>query len=84
MKACKKLTTEEINNLSDIARYFFNFVQSFGNKLRVHNFVNLQMVEDPIQNLDTVTGGIFQIYFYDDLISPDENSKIQSNKKLTK
>ena len=41
MKACKKLTTEEINNLSDIARYFFNFVQSFGNKLRVHNFVNL-------------------------------------------
>ena len=42
------------------------------------------MVEDPIQNLDTVAGGIFQIYFYDDLISPDENSKIQSNKKLTK
>lgn len=41
IKACKKLTTAEINNLSDIARYFFYFVQSFGNKLKVHNFVNL-------------------------------------------
>ena len=32
------------------------------------------MVEDPIQSLDTVTCGIFQIHFYDNLFNPDVNS----------
>ena len=41
------------------------------------------MVEDPIQSLDTVTCGIFQIYFYDNLFNPDVNSKIQNNKKTS-
>ena len=40
------------------------------------------MVEDPIQSLDTVTCGIFQIYFYDNFYdTPDVNNKIQNNKK---
>ena len=42
------------------------------------------MVEDPIQNLDAVTCGIFQVYFQDNLFNPDENSIIQNNKKLKK
>ena len=40
------------------------------------------MVEDPIQSVDTVPGGIFQIYFYDNFYdNPDVNSKIENNKK---
>ena len=42
------------------------------------------MVEDSIQSLDMVTCGKFQIYFYDNLFNPDENTKKQNNKKLTK
>ena len=35
-------------------------------------------------NLDTVTCGIFQIYFYDNLLNPDKHSKIQNKTKLNK
>ena len=42
------------------------------------------MVEDRIQDLDTVTCGIFQIYFYDNLFNPDKHSKIQNKAKLNK
>ena len=42
------------------------------------------MVEDPIQDIETVTCGIFQLYFYENLFNPKADSKIQNNKKLTK
>ena len=42
------------------------------------------MVEDPIQDIETVTCGIFQLYFYESLFNPKADSKIQNNKKLTK
>ena len=42
------------------------------------------MVEDRLQNLGSGTCGIFQLYFYDNLFNPDENSKIQDSTKLTK
>ena len=38
----------------------------------------------PYPNLDTVTCGIFQIYFYDNLLNPDKHSKIQNKTKLNK
>ena len=42
------------------------------------------MVEDRIQNLNSVTSGIFQIYFYDNLFNDDQNSKIPNKKESTK
>ena len=84
LNACKNLTKNELDNLSDTARDFFYFVQSFGNKLKICNFVNLWVVEDRIQDLDTVTCGIFQIYFYDNLLNLDKKSKIQNKTKLNK
>ena len=42
------------------------------------------MVEDRVQDLDSVTCGIFQLYFYDNLFNPDENSKIQNKTRLNK
>ena len=42
------------------------------------------MVEDRVQNLDSVTRGIFQIYFNDNLFNPDPNSKIQNKKRIDK
>ena len=63
---------------------FLNFVQSFGNKLKLRDFVNIWMVEGRVQDLDSVTCGIFQIYFYDNLLNPDQNSKIQNKKRLNR
>ena len=54
MNACKNLTKNELDNLSDTAREFFHFVQSFGNKLKLCDFVNLWVVEERIQDLGTV------------------------------
>ena len=84
LSACKKLNKEEINSLSETAKNFFYFIQAFGIKLKLRRFVNIWMVEDRLQNLDSATCGIFQIYFYQNLFNPEENSKIQGNAKLNK
>ena len=74
MRACKNFFQQEIVNLSDAARDLFHFVQSFDNFLKVNDFLDIWMVEDPYP---------FQIYFYKNLFNPDEKRKIQNNKKLT-
>ena len=82
--ACKHLTEDEINSLRDTARNFFCFIQAFRIKLKLRGFVNIWMVEDRLQDLESATCGIFQIYFYQNLFNPDQNSKIQSETKLNK
>ena len=76
--ACKKLSRYEINSLSDTAREFFYFIQAFGIKLKLKSFVNIWVVEDRIQDLDSSTCGIFQLHFYENLFNLDKNSKIQN------
>ena len=84
LNACKNLSNKELDNLSDTARYFFYFVQSFGNKLKLRDFLNIWMVEDRVQDLNFVTYGIFRIYFYRNFFNTDQNSKIQNKKRLNK
>ena len=52
-------------------------------ELKLCDFANLSVVEDRIQDLDSITCGIFQIYFYDNLFNPNKNCKIQNKIKLT-
>ena len=40
------------------------------------------MLEDRIQDLNSVSCGIVQLYFYDNLFNPNEYSKIQGKAKL--
>ena len=82
--ACKDLTKKEVDSLSDTARNFFYFIQAFGLKLKLRSFIDIWMVEDRVQYLDSATCGIFQIYFYDNLFNPDKNSKIQSETEFKK
>ena len=82
--ACKQLSKDEILSLSDTARNFLYFVQGFENKLKLRSFLNIWMVEDRLQDLDSSTCGIFQIFFYQNLFNPPENSKIQGETKLNK
>ena len=82
--ACKELSKKEIDSLTNTARDFFYFVQVFGIKLKLRSFVNIWMVEDRIQDLDSNSCGIFQLYFYENLFNPDQNSKIQNETKFKK
>ena len=84
LNAYKNLSVEERDALSDTASNFFHFIQDFGNKLWLRNFVNTWIVEDRVQNLDFVTCSIFQLYFFDNLFNPKENSKIQDKARLNK
>ena len=57
---------------------------SSGKNEELANFVvNVWILQDPIKISKTVTCGTFQIYFYENLFFPDENSKTRSYKKLT-
>ena len=47
LNVCKNLTKNELDT-----REFFYFVQSFGDKHKLCDFVNLWVVEDRIQDLD--------------------------------
>ena len=42
------------------------------------------MVEDQIQDLDSATCGLFQIYFYENLFNPKIDSSIRNDTKLKK
>ena len=75
---------DELDALSDTATGFFRFILAFGNKLKLRNFVNIWMVEYRIQNLNSVTCGIFQLYFYNNFFNPNKNSKIQDKARLNK
>ena len=50
----------------------------------MRSFVNIWVVVDRIQDLDSATCGIFQLYFYENLFNPNKNSKIQNESKLKK
>ena len=82
--AYKNLAKAEIDSLTDTARNLFRFIQDFCIKLKLRNFVNIWMVEDTLQDRYSATCGIFQLYFYENLFNPDENSKTQNQTKLTK
>ena len=82
--ACRGLIKDEIDSLGNTARNFFQFVQVFGIELRLRNFVNIWMIEDRIQNLESATWSVFQMYFYEKLFNSDKNSTIQDDTKLTK
>ena len=41
LNACKNLSADELDALSDTASNFFHFIQAFGNKLKLRNCVNI-------------------------------------------
>ena len=57
-----------------MSSWFFYIVQSFGNKLKLTHFVNLWVVEDYIEDLDSVTCGIFKVDLYNNLFNSNKNS----------
>ena len=83
LNACTNLTKKELDVLSNTATNS-SFVQAFSNKLKLRNFVNIWIVEDRVQDFNSVTCGIFPMNFYGNFFNPNKNSKIQNKKRLNK
>ena len=78
-----RLTEKKIKELPETPKDFFHLINSFGSNENITNFVNVWMLEDPIQLSHTITCGPFQIYFYENLCFPDKDSKLHNYIKLT-
>ena len=59
-------------------------MQAFGNKLKLSDSVNIWIVENRVQDLNSETYGIFQLYFNDNFFNPDEKYKTQNKTRLNK
>ena len=70
--------------LSTTAVDFFHFIESFGELHNLEDKVTIWMLEDLIQKLDTYTCGPFQLFFFENLFNPSENSKLKNHENLTK
>ena len=67
--------------LTPTAQDFFHTLNEFA-KVHKRKVVNVYMVDDQLQDLQSDTCGLFQLYFYIHLFLPRENSKILNNKTL--
>ena len=68
-------------HLTPTAQDFFHTLNEFA-KVHKRKVFNVYMVDDQLQDLQSDTCGLFQLYFYTNLFLPRENSKILNNKIL--
>ena len=83
MAGYKGLTKNEKMLLLETDRDFFHLLESLGKNENIKKFLNVWLLGDPIQTIETSTCGPFQLYFYEDFFFSDENSKLHIYKKLT-
>ena len=87
MKFCvwtwQKLDQKAKSQLTETAQIFFHLLEQFA-KLKKSNCMNIIILENTIQEIETSTCGQFQLYLYKNLFDPDNKSNIVSHKKLTK
>ena len=61
----------------------FYLLESFGENGNIKNFINVWLLEHPIQKIVALTCGHFQLYFYENLFFPDKNNYLHSYKTLS-
>ena len=87
MKFCvwtwQKLDQKAKSQLTETAQNLFHLLEQFA-KLKKSNCMNIIILENTIQEIETSTCGQFQLYLYKNLFDPDNKSNIVSQKKLTK
>ena len=79
----QKLNQKAKSQLTETAQNFFHLLEQFA-KLKKTNCMNIIILENAIQAIETSTCDQFQLYCYKNLFDPDNESKVLSHKKLTK
>ena len=72
------------NRLSTTAIDLLLLIREFGKLHGIKDEVTIHLVDDQLQQLETDTCGISQLYFYVNLFMPMEGSTIIGNKTLSK
>ena len=79
----QKMSHKKKDQLADTASNFFHLLEQFAKSKKTH-CMNILILENQIQDLTSSTCGHFQLYFYKNLLDPDEKSKIISHRTLNK
>ena len=66
--------------LSQTAVDLFHLLKEFEKLHNVKEEVTINLVDDQLQEIKSNTGGLFQLYFYENLSLPLSNSKIIKEK----
>ena len=82
MKEYEKIKTG--HQLRETTQDLLHLMYEYGKLHKMNDNVTIHAVDDQLQEIDSDTCGIFQLYFYYNLFVPYENSSIVEDKKLTK
>ena len=82
MKEYEKI--KNMNRVSETPTNLLHLMYEYGKKHRLKNEVIVHLVDDQLQMIERDTCGMYQIYFYVNLINPLENNNIISEKSLNK
>ena len=77
----EKMSNQKKSQLNETATNFFHLLYQFA-KLKKINKMNIVIVENNLQELSSITCGIFQLYFYKNLFDPSIQSTILQHKNL--
>ena len=83
LNAWKNLSENNLDNLRDTATGIFYFAQYFRDNLKLCDFVNLWVVKDRIEKVDSARCDIFERYFYDNLFNHPQKQQY-TKRSLTK
>lgn len=79
------MTTKKISWLSDSARDLLHFIEEFRDLHNIKDFGSVYMHEDPIPNIESENNcGLFQLYFYTNMLDASVESEIINHERLTK
>ena len=82
MREYEKIKTG--HQLRETTQDLLHLMYEYGKLHKMNDNVTIHAVDDQLQEIDSDTCGIFQLYFYYNLFVPYENSSIVEDKKLTK
>ena len=77
----EKMSNQKKSQLNETATNFCHLLYQFA-KLKKINKMNIVIVENNLQELSSITCGIFQLYFYKNLFDPSIQSTILQHKNL--
>ena len=72
------------NRLSITTIDLLHLMSEYGKMLRIEDEITMHLVDDQLQQIDTDTRGIFQLYFYMNLFTPVDGSSIIRHKTRSK
>ena len=82
MKEYENIKNE--HRLRQMTQDLLHLIYEYGRLHNIKDSITIHSVDDQLQELETDTCGIFQLYFYFNLFVPFENSSIIEDNKLSK